>query len=332
MRLDRPVKTSDAMRLPVVQVESLREPGSEVVLQSLASSGTVIVADPGAHPGTPVVAALPATAFALETASVTARRRSWSPVVAGVPVTALLASNRPDRLPAILRMLTAQVHRPLEIVVVLHGVDQEAAPAGAIEDCAAQLPTTVLHVPADVPFGSALTAGARASSGTVVTKVDDDDLYGPWHVTDLLVARAHSGAQAVGKAMQYVRIDQLDVTVRLDGATMVSEPEAYGTWVCGGTLTVDRADGDALGWFDPLPRAVDRNLQDKILRAAGRVYRTHGLDYVYVRHGDGHTYATDWGKYLRGSIEQRTGQWPLTPGDHDSPSAASADRFAWAAQ
>ena len=38
-----------------------------------------------------------------------------------------------------------------------------------------------------------------------------------------------------------------------------------------------------------MPKSVDRALLDRVLGAGGLVYRTHGLGYVYVRHGAGHT-------------------------------------------
>ena len=72
---------------------------------------------------------------------------------------------------------------------------------------------------------------------------------------------------------------------------------------------LSRHVGNEVNWFDPLPSAVDRNIQDKVLARSGRIYRTHGLGYLYVRRSTGHTYATEWSKYLKGAIEQRLGVW-----------------------
>ena len=45
----------------------------------------------------------------------------------------------------------------------------------------------------------------------------------------------------------------------------------------------------SVGGWRPVPKSVDRALLDRVLGAGGLVYRTHGLGYVYVRHGAGHT-------------------------------------------
>lgn len=207
-------------------------------------------------------------------------------------------------------MLASQTHARLEVVLVAHGVPLSAIPREFERTLnASGITMNAIEVAGDVPFGTALSAGAARAEGRYVTKVDDDDFYGPEHVTDLLVAAAHSGADLVGKALQYVYLEPLDTSVRLDGRGSVSTPETYTDWVCGGTLMLERSLGEHLRWFDPLPSAVDRNLQDKVLRARGRIYRTHGLGYVYARRRAGHTYHTQWTKYLSSATEQRPGVW-----------------------
>lgn len=297
-------------RLEAVQMPRDLRPSDVPIAQALASAG-VIVVDPSGTLPFPCVTTAPQTSFASESASVAARRQAWAPAVEGVPVSALLCSNRPDRLPVALEQLAAMTHRPLQVVVVTHGFHADLVPEGTrtlLRDSGVDL--VVVEAPATAVFGEALSIGARHADGDVVTKVDDDDIYGPDHVTDLLVARKHSGAVLVGKALQYVYVEEIDTTIRQDGQSSVSTPETFSTWVCGGTLALDRVTGHTLGWFDAVPSAVDRNIQDKVLAAGGRIYRTHGLGYAYVRHTQGHTYGTSWAKYLRGALEQRPGMWP----------------------
>lgn len=250
------------------------------------------------------------TSFDWEVASVRARRAAFRDCTSDVNVSALLCSNRPDRVAAAFAQLADQTHRRMQVVLVAHGWEKSALPESSLESLQQSgADVVVVEAPADMVFGSALSMGAAACSGDVVTKVDDDDVYGPEHVTDLLVARHHSGAELVGKALQYLYLQPINMTVRQDGTTSVSEPELFTDWVCGGTLTVDRGVGKSLGWFDAVPRAVDRNLQDKVLNDGGRIYRTHGLGYIYVRRDGGHTYDTSWTKYLRRTVEQRFGVW-----------------------
>lgn len=317
--LDGAVNPRDALKLTCVGAPASLGATASCALAQLASSGVIVVAPEATWPDVVTFDRPPTTAYEAETWSVMSRRLAWLSRTQSTTVSAVVCSNRPARLPSILRQLADQVHSRLEVVVMLHGVSETREIAKAVTEAHARgLVVKTLQSPASLAFGAALTEAAQAADGEVVTKVDDDDLYGPWHVTDLLMARAYSGAPAVGKALQYVHLEEIDISVRQGNTATVSEAEAHGTWVCGGTLTVDADLGRSVGWFDPVHRAVDRNLQDKVLRGGGTVYRTHGLDYVYVRHSDGHTYTTDWVKYLRGAIEQRPGVWPITPKEYQA--------------
>lgn len=302
-----PVSQAAALALDVVSITGPIPHAAVPALRALAATGVVLVThEPVA--GVHTLRVVPASPFDMEFASIAARRTQWAPRVGSVPVSALLSSNRLDRLPLVLSALASQTHAHLEVILVLHGID--ASQQQLRELIPSSLPVTVVHADASLPFGAALTLGAQAASGHVVTKLDDDDFYGPDHIVDLLVAREHSAAQLVGKALQYVYLEPINVSSRTGSASRTTTSEQFGDWVAGGTLALDRELGDELDWFDPIPRHVDRNIQDKVLAASGRIYRTHGLGYLYVRHDDGHTWVTDFSRYLVGSTEQRRGPWP----------------------
>lgn len=275
-------------------------------LASLAAAGVVVTG-----PGCPHVAAVPLESLVTpddwEWASVSARTKAW--LTSKPAVSALLCTTRPDLLAFAAKQIADQDYSPLELVVVAHGFTAAQASAVLSQVPTGQVSVRVLHAAGEIPFGQALTLGAYACDGDVVTKVDDDDYYSPSHVSELVAARNFSSAELVGKALQYVFLEDINTSVRLDPRSSVSEPETFSTWVCGGTLMLPRTLGADVKWFDPLPRAVDRNIQDKVLARSGKIYRTHGLGYLYVRRSTGHTYATEWSKYLKGAIEQRLGLW-----------------------
>jgi hypothetical protein len=151
----------------------------------------------------------------------------------------------------------------------------------------------VVSVPAERNLGQALAELTRAAGGQIVTKVDDDDRYGPEHVWDVVLARHYSGATVAGKGADFVHVEPRDLTVRRGMAA-----ELYTDTVAGGTLTLARADLAAIGGWPPVPRWVDRALLDRVLAAGGPVYRTHPLGFVYTRHGDGHTWQADHDHFL----------------------------------
>ena len=135
-------------------------------------------------------------------------------------------------------------------------------------------------------FGDVLDAAARAASGDVVLKMDDDDWYGPDVVTDLLWARRTSGAELVGMPAEFVYLEQLGITVRRRAA--VERPGAGG----GRRDDAGRAATTSArsGGFRPVTRYVDAQLLAAVRRAGGRVHRTQGLGYVLRRGAGGHTW------------------------------------------
>lgn len=220
------------------------------------------------------------------------------------PVSVLLLTMRPDRLAHAIEQVAASTYPNLQLVLGLHG---DAADLAEVTRRAsnrlAGREVVVVPVPAAESFGAALGRLSERADGTLLTKFDDDDHYGPEHVRDLVLARDFSGASVVGKPPEYVYLEPLDLTVRRPG--FVSE--GYGTFAAGGTLMISRADLDGVGGWRPVPRSVDRGLLDRVLALGGQVYATHGLGYLYVRHGGGHTWTPDIAHFLRRTEQQWSG-------------------------
>lgn len=226
--------------------------------------------------------------YAWELRSVQQRRAALRHHAAGLgrpAVSALLVSRRPHRVVPAVAALAAQTYPELEIVVCGHGCDLPALPGDRV--------VRVRPVPADRTLGEALAEAARAATGTLLTKVDDDDRYGPEHVWDLVLARHYAGAQVAGKGAEFVHLAGKQVTVRRRMAT-----ETATDTVAGGTILIAREDLAAVGGWPPVPRAVDRALLDRVLAHGGGVYRTHPFGFIYTRHEEGHTWDAEPGYFL----------------------------------
>jgi hypothetical protein len=199
-------------------------------------------------------------------------------------VSALLATRRPDHLAGILPAIAGQTYPNLELVVCLHGIDLPESAKVFLDGCGR--PYEVVRVDGDVPFGSALGLATARAGGTLLTKFDDDDTYGPEHVWDLVLARHYAAATMVGKGAEFVYLEDAKVTIR----RWSGKAEWDDTQVAGGTMLIDRGDLAALGGWRPVTRAVDRGLLDRINRAGATVYRTHPMGYLYHRRPQGHTW------------------------------------------
>lgn len=193
-------------------------------------------------------------------------------------VSILLATKRPELLPNALEMMTRQTYPRLQFVLALHG---EGFPA-VLDVAGAGSCFEIVKVPADAPLGSALNAAAAVSGGMLLTKFDDDSIYGPEHIWDLVLAREHSKAEVVGKGAEFVYLSRPDRTIH----RFVGEGEAFsaGNRLAEGTLMISRHDLHEAGGWRRLPRAVGLALTEDIRRDGGTIYRTHGFGYMMVRH------------------------------------------------
>ncbi len=219
-------------------------------------------------------------------------------------VSVLLPTGRPAFLAHALAQVARQRHRPLELVLAAHG-EEAARGLAPLERSALpdDVTLTVVQVPGDRNLGQVLRAATEAASGEVLSKIDDDDWYGPEHVGDLVAALRWMGAPLVGKPFDFVYLGRQDLTLRRRPRIA----EVYGTRVAGGTLTLHRTDLAELGGWAPVSRAVDRRLIEAVQREGERCYRVHSLQYVHNRHGYQHTWPVGSDYQLARARWQRPG-------------------------
>lgn len=237
------------------------------------------------------------TDAALERAVGQRRARPAAPAVS-----ILLSTVRPELLTPMLDRIAAFDYPSLQVVIGLHRDDADAEPVRR-EAVERGLDAVVMAIPSSVSFGDALGRLSARADGDLLTKMDDDDYYGPDHVWDLVLAHRHSGAALVGKVAEYVHLEPLAITVRREGMAH----ETYSPAIAGGTMLIARGDLDTVGGWRPVPRSVDLGLIARVRREGGVVYRTHGLGYLYVRKGEGHTWDPGLGYFLKRNGEQWSG-------------------------
>lgn len=228
--------------------------------------------------------------------------------VPGPPEVSILApTRRPDRLAEVIDTVRSQTYPRLELVLALHGdgFDDDAEVAALADNL--RHPIQVVRVDASEPLGAVLGAAVEASSGSLLTKMDDDDFYADEHVWDLVLAHEYSRAELVGKSAEYVYLERLDKTVRDTQRQRFSERYIPFVGVSGGVLIIARHDLDAAGGWRRVPRRVDIALAQDVAAAGGRIYWTHGAGYLRVRHGDEHTWTVDDSHFLGRASEVRDG-------------------------
>lgn len=224
--------------------------------------------------------------------------------VTGRSISVLLPVSRPDRLGLAATQVARQRQAQVELVVVLHG---EGFSETAEDEIQQVFPghLVVLRRPSSDTLGAILHQAAQVASGSLIAKMDDDDLYGPHHLQDLELAHAYSNATLAGKGAEFVYLKQLDITIRRFSAGS----ERWHNLVGGGTLLLSKEDLHEFGGWPNVSRRVDRQLIARIEREGGSVYRTHGFEYVLNRFDTPHTWSAPLGYFL----QQATDQWRGLP-------------------
>ncbi|MFE1168827.1 glycosyltransferase [Nocardiopsis sp. NPDC058789] len=247
------------------------------------------------------------------------------PVPAEPSVSVVLCTRRPEMVGFALRQVARQRGVDVEVVLALHGFSAEApgVAAAIAEFRRGGRSAVVWEPPEDLVFGSVLNGAIARASGTLVAKMDDDDWYGPEHLSDLVLARRYSGADLVGSIVSFVYLESLDRTVRLAGKTDTLWHRA-----AGGTLMTDRRTLEEAGGFARVSTAEDTHLLAAIERMGARIHRGHGCNYVLRRKAGGHTWGVGAGYFLRLCGEQQLPGWRpsalLEPDPEDLPTTVLA--------
>ena len=221
-------------------------------------------------------------------------------------VAAILVSMRPDEAAAALDMLLRQTHRPLSVVVGLHGVQPTPDFTKSIDRVGAALPTEVLQLSERLSLGECLNRTIEASGAEILAKIDDDDFYGPAHIEDGVHALEYSGADIVGKGAQFTYVETEDRTV----LRRQREQETFlGGSPTGATMLVRRRVWEQVG-FPHRPRQVDVLFTRAARHNGSQVYAGSPWEFCYVRSARAHTWTAAAGTFLAGTAELWSGLLP----------------------
>lgn len=251
------------------------------------------------------------TSFSQEIAALEALRKERRSKIKSYPSLSVLVSTlRSDDLTSLLAQLLNQSLPKFELQLGLHNLTLNAGHKKSIA-ALNKRGIKVSHHQYDSSFnlGKILTDLAQKSSSEFIAKMDDDDYYGPEHLRDLLDVAIDTGADVVGKAMNYVYLEPLQITVRRFSQSGTQAVELWSDWVCGGTILARRKAAEAAGYFGDVHTAVDRYLLSGVTNNGGKIYRTFGAGYIYRRTFTFHTYVTNYSKYLNGANNQVVGIW-----------------------
>ena len=211
-------------------------------------------------------------------------------------VSILLSTRRPMDLAAVLAAIGGQTYPNFEVLIACHGSpapDLSSLPASSLANVA-----DVFEIGADVVFGEVMAQLTARASGELLAKMDDDDLYGPEHLWDLVLAHGYSDAEIVGKLPDRVFFQERNISAFLNYRS-----EYYARSVAGGTMLMAKSDLLSVGGWRPLAQAIDKGVITRFRQDGGLVYAASSVGFVYVRHARGHTWAADEDELLSKAVD-----------------------------
>ncbi|MEW1988875.1 glycosyltransferase [Brevibacterium casei] len=202
-------------------------------------------------------------------------------------VSAIVATNRPDHLENIITTHAKQKNVDKELVLVTHGF----APPSSFFHRAKELGVQAVQVePVDAreSLGFCLNRGIELASGTMIAKMDDDDIYGDHYLADQLAALRYSGANLVGKQAHYLYLSSRNLVI----CRFPEREHRYTDLVMGPTLFTTR---ELLleNPFADLTRGEDTELQRRLVSAGARIYSADRFNFVQIRGAHAHTWTVE---------------------------------------
>ncbi|MEU1735728.1 glycosyltransferase [Streptosporangium sp. NPDC020145] len=205
-------------------------------------------------------------------------------------VSVVLPTNRAAQIEHAISSVAKQIHRPVQLVMVLHGLDIDPVVVADKARVAGISDVVVLPADPSLSLGACMNLGISAAEGSLIAKMDDDNLYGEHYLSDLVRAFDYSDAELVGKGAHYAYFEGSNTTMlRLPGL------EHRYSWLVQGGTFLGKAEMFKHYGFEDVTRGEDTRLVRRLKEDRVKIYSADRFNFVYWRSGDAamHTWQAD---------------------------------------
>lgn len=200
-------------------------------------------------------------------------------------VSALVPTIRPGQIEQVFRTLAGQRGVRAQLVLLTHGFDLAAEELGRLQETYGVEDVVLLSANRQVSLGECLNRCVAAATGEVLTKMDDDDHYGPHYLSDQLFALDFSRSDIVGKQAHYMHLAASNATILRFG----QKEHRFTDFVMGPTIMGRRQAFQDIP-FQHLGRGEDTQFLRDARESGLRIYSADRYNFYQVRSGDGHTW------------------------------------------
>lgn len=203
------------------------------------------------------------------------------------PVTVMAPTIRPAQIENILQNVARQERAEPKLLLMTHGFSVNRAEIIARARDLGIEHIEILEAGKEHTLGANLNRMVLHAEDGLLTKLDDDDYYGPNYLEDLIAAKKFSGADVVGKAATYVYFEARSALV----LTYEADEHRFVDFVRGPTLTASRS----VFLDNPFPDSTiseDSTFLRRVRSGGGKIYSADKYNFYLYRSSDStaHTY------------------------------------------
>lgn len=202
-------------------------------------------------------------------------------------VSIICSTRRPEQIPHLIKQVSQQQNISYELYLGTHGFTIDN---GLLEE--AQEKTGghahVFSLAKELSLGQCLNELVQRSTGRIIAKFDDDDIYCPYYLRDQVNALFYSGADLVGKQAVFVYLEAQKML-------LLRAPEREFRWtdfLAGPTFVGLRKIFESVP-FASISNGEDTNFLKRVSKEGFSIYSADRFNFVQVRKSDGHTWVTD---------------------------------------
>lgn len=212
-------------------------------------------------------------------------------------VSAIISTIRAGQLDHVVNYLAAQ--QGIEVQALLGAHRWQPTAAQLAEALERGVHLEVVPLDDHWTLGECLNALKARADGDLVSKMDDDDLYGTHYLADLWAAHEFSGADLVGKAGRFVYLKASDQTLLVRSWGW----HKFVPFVAGPTLTMTREIARTVD-FEARSTGEDTQFLKDASAAGALVYASDPYNFVQWRAGDPsqHTWQVADDEFSRGEL------------------------------
>ncbi len=222
-------------------------------------------------------------------------------------VSALVPTIRPEQIEHVFKTLADQVGVLAQLVLLTHGFELPIGELAHLQEKYGVEDVVLLTAGRDVSLGECLNRCVAASTGQVLTKMDDDDHYGSNYLSDQLFALQYSGADIVGKQAHYMHLETSNATILRFG----HKEHRFTDFVMGPTIVGHKRTFLEIP-FPELGTGEDTGFLRNARDAGFQIYSSDRFNFYQVRSGNGHTWQVNDAEMLASGDVKFYG----SPNDH----------------